>query len=736
MAALVVSSDDGKPLGLTGMPGGATASIAILRAICGFPAFPIPQPMSDPPFLAPDVGAMNRILPAYEFLTAITSNGRRAVYLVNQKSLDRKAAIKVYSPHLSRDPAFRESFSATAKKMASVKHVNLIGVYDSGIERNMLYLVTEFVPGKPLWNSAKGEAIDMQHVRGLIKGIAEGVCHAHRNGVHHGALSLTNILLDENRTPKIGGFSQGIEDGDKIEVSSLRFRAPELATPGAEVTAQADIYSMGAILRELAVGANNKDERALSKIEGGSRALQELCAKATALDPDKRHATAEEFRDELIDALEGRGSRSLVGGARLGGGPKRPTVGMGAAKGGAAKRAAAVRPVAAASSNAKLWLNIVIIIILLVAIKIAWGAYSDKKRKQRERESAKMNPADATKVIRVPRSAPRPVNRPQSEPWDPSAGTETTPSTPSTYRPVVEQREDATVALAPLRESLLSGARNRLPAGTVASGNSYFFHVNVRMTWNDAFWFAINHGAHLAVPDKEATIQWMCEKLVPEGESAFWIGAAKSGRDLWTLADGRPWQVTNPSLSKGDFIAVGADKSLQSFNDAAKLSFVIQWSNDGSNPGSIEALLERTRESLSTSNPVYPPGTQAFGVRHYLYVPQPVNWKDAVLKARSSGGHLMVATSIVENFHLEKMTNGIEAPDGIWIGGFHLADKGWRWTTGEAWKSSDWPQDKPAEVAEAAIAVLPGGKWIARSRLDVGSGYLIEWSKDSVSGQR
>ena len=90
--------------------------------------------------------------------------------------LDRKAAIKLYSAELSRSEEFRKSFAATTGLMARLKHPNLIGVYDSGVNHEMLYSVGEFVAGKPLWNSTRGKAIHIKHVKGLMKGIVEGIC--------------------------------------------------------------------------------------------------------------------------------------------------------------------------------------------------------------------------------------------------------------------------------------------------------------------------------------------------------------------------------------------------------------------------------------------------------------------------------------------------------------------------------------------------------------------------------
>jgi hypothetical protein len=227
----------------------------------------------------------------------------------------------------------------------------------------------------------------------------------------------------------------------------------------------------------------------------------------------------------------------------------------------------------------------------------------------------------------------------------------------------------------------------------------------------------------------------MREELARGKERSFWIGASKSGIHAWTLADGRPWRPNNASVSLGEYVSVGSTGELQPQEGAVELDFVIQWTLDGSNPGSVESLLKKTQTSLTTTAPSYPPGTRAFGIRRYFYVPQSVTWKDAVLSARSSGGHLVVVGGIAEKFNVEKMCKSLNVEDGIWLGGFHLDGKGWRWTTGEDWYSSDWPQSKPPATKDAALIMMPDGRWDERSREEKASGYLIEWSADSKSSR-
>jgi hypothetical protein len=140
-------------------------------------------------------------------------------------------------------------------------------------------------------------------------------------------------------------------------------------------------------------------------------------------------------------------------------------------------------------------------------------------------------------------------------------------------------------------------------------------------------------------------------------------------------------------------------------------------------------LLAITRSSLTRPTQVYPPGTRAFGVRHFLYVARPLTWRQAVDLAAQSGGHLAVATQISETVNLDDLVRDVDAPDGIWLGAF-LRDATWQWITGEPWKTAKWAKGRDTATADAAIILDPGKGWDSRMQSDTASGFIIEWSQD------
>lgn len=76
--------------------------------------------------------------------------GMGVVYLAEQSSPRRRVALKILSPELARDPAFRERFTRESEAAASVEHPNVIPVHASGESDGVLYIAMRYVQGEDL----------------------------------------------------------------------------------------------------------------------------------------------------------------------------------------------------------------------------------------------------------------------------------------------------------------------------------------------------------------------------------------------------------------------------------------------------------------------------------------------------------------------------------------------------------------------------------------------------------
>lgn len=644
---------------------------------------------------------MHALLPAFEFTSMVTSNDLGAVFFANQKSLDRQVALKVFSPSLAADDTFRKAFGSSSKLAAGLRHHNLIGILDSGQVDGMPYLVMEFVPGKSLARSTRGQVVEFGQSLAIIGAICEGLAHAHEAGLVHGHLDTSSILLNQQAVPKLGNFGLGrIVHTDPDTHAPRHFVAPEVLVDPAAATKASDVFSAAAIFHELITGQPYSPAApAPSTLCGCRKTIDTVLKQATDPDPGKRQADAEAFRAALVKAAE----------------PPRKTTAL-----ATASPSPAPLPMPPKSGfDSKLLVKLAIIFVLLFAILFTWETLkktrADREKQNREilakREAAK----EASAALIAEQKAMEEARRKATQ-------TNLPPD-----RPVIEERpETPDESLARLRVALSSGARADMPVGSVKRGDRYYFLVEEPMSWAEAALFAEEHGAHLAHPGEDS--EWLGADLTKGREC--WLGAARYGAepDSWVRCDGQTWSPSQPPAGNGLFL-VSMQGELRSADDTKPLPFVIEWHADGTNPGSLESQLAATRASLNGASPIFPPGTQISGERHILFVPRPIDWQEARELAEKGGGHLLVSASSEEITAIQEMSRSMKARDGIWLGG-SLEEDHWLWTTGEPWQAAAWADDSNASDEGVALALRPGEGWIAMDRDDKASGFLIEWSED------
>ena len=672
-------------------------------------------------FTAPSLETMNGLLPAFDFTALIASTSHGAVFMATQRSLDRHVAIKILAPEVSSRPEFRASFETTARAMGKLNHPNLIGVYDSGFVDGMLYFVMEFVPGKSLEHSSKNHCVEFSQALKLVEGICQGLAHAHAHGIFHGNLNPSNVLLNQKAEPIIGnfGFAHSADESRKADPVEDSYVAPELAA-GAAATAASDVFAVGATLyRLLTALPHAADARPPSQLVKCPPQIDAVWQKATAPDPAKRHQSIPDFLTELQAAVAAPKSPALKAGAN----PKAAAVPAKlATPSGDDDPSATPKPqrVHKVGFNWKLLRNLVIIAGLLYAIKYAWE-FKERKAEniaRLNREMLAKQEAEKQRAIEEARQRMVASKTPQNGPSGPVENEIAPPPPPA---------ETAAESLERLRADLAAGDRSEMPKDSVRRGDSHYLLITAPMSWPEAAWFAERHGAHLAIPNASADLTFLVTE-VAKG-TPIWIGAGRSGRNSWTLADGTPWTPKKEPSGLGLYL--GADKHglLRAAGIGQKLPFVMQWRADGSNPAELAQVLKSTADSITAGKPVFPAGTRVFDNRFYLVVSRDTTWRDAVDLAAKAGGHLAVASDVSEISNLQELTSELPDSERFWIGGFLKGDQ-WLWITGEPWKSARWADDADQTTANGGLCIRPKAGWDTEDIGDSLPGFIIEWSND------
>ena len=127
---------------------------------------------------------------------------------------------------LIEDKTYIERFHREATLTASVKHPNVVEIYDVGSDGDQHYLALEYLP-ESLHGLIKSGALPVINAAGLAAGIADGLGAVHKLGIVHRDMKPQNVLITPDGTPKVTDF--GIARGATL--STMTSTGVILGTP-------------------------------------------------------------------------------------------------------------------------------------------------------------------------------------------------------------------------------------------------------------------------------------------------------------------------------------------------------------------------------------------------------------------------------------------------------------------------------------------------------------------------
>ncbi|MEM7210972.1 MAG: protein kinase [Pseudomonadota bacterium] len=202
----------------------------------------------------------------YEVGTRIAMGGMGEVYTGKQIQTGQKVAIKMILPEHANNELILELFRKEANTLHDVYHEAIVRYFVFSVDPtlNRPYMAMEFAGGPALGDrlSEKGP-LDEREMTVLRKRIAGGLHAAHKKGVVHRDISSDNIILVNDTVEDAKIIDFGIAKSSSSEgtligsgfAGKLNYVSPEqLGLAGGEVTAKSDIYSLGLVFAEAAIG--------------------------------------------------------------------------------------------------------------------------------------------------------------------------------------------------------------------------------------------------------------------------------------------------------------------------------------------------------------------------------------------------------------------------------------------------------------------------------------------------
>src|SRR5438046_868420 len=192
----------------------------------------------------------------YEVECVVGEGSMGVVYRAVDPVINRRLAIKVMTDAVAQDAALRERFLREAQAAGSLQHPNVVTIYDFGEVDDHLYIAMEYVEGDDLSDLLlKRVSLPFAESLDLVMGVLQGLAYAHKRGIVHRDIKPANIRVDTEGKARLMDF--GVAHLASSEMTSTgvllgtpSYMAPEQIT-GAPVTAETDIFSVGAVVYEL-----------------------------------------------------------------------------------------------------------------------------------------------------------------------------------------------------------------------------------------------------------------------------------------------------------------------------------------------------------------------------------------------------------------------------------------------------------------------------------------------------
>lgn len=260
----------------------------------------------------------------YEVSSILGKGAMGIVYRALDPDINRKVAVKTIRFDLTTDESENEErmqrFMREAQAAGKLTHPNIITIYDVGREKDMTYIVMQYIEGPSLQRLiAAGEKFSTQEVIRLMTQVCSALDYAHQSGIVHRDMKPGNVLLDNNRKPYICDFGVAHVETSTLTQSGTAVGTPSYMSPeqvmGKKIDKRSDIFSLGCILYEFLTGRRpfeaesittviykiiNEEPPSLSEVKKGLPAgFEQIIGKALAKDPNDRYQSCTQLANDL-----------------------------------------------------------------------------------------------------------------------------------------------------------------------------------------------------------------------------------------------------------------------------------------------------------------------------------------------------------------------------------------------------------------------------------------------------